>query len=437
MFTAAVVGMLFGLISAWRITTSLTPALTAESRTTTAAGGWLRNAIVAAEIAVAVVVLCGAGLLLRTLFVLGSFDAGYTASRERLLALTVSVSALAPGTPYPTRESLLQFYEAVDREVRGIAAVRSAGWATTLPLGNSLVGRQAFDLVGAPAPSDGVRPQADFQVVSPEYFDTLELPIVSGRAFTDDDRAGSTPVCIVSEAFARRHFQGRNPIGARIRVGLTEVAEREIVGVARQVKERPDEVEEFAQLYVPLAQNSWSNSHLIVRVRDGDAAAVASDVRAAVARAAPGQAVNNVTTLEDVAGTATERYRFRAVLVGAFGSLALGLAMVGVFGVLAYSVQQRTRELGVRVALGATAGSVLWLVLAGAGRVVAAGTAIGMLLAAAVGQTLSAFLFGVQPLDTATFAAVGVLLLVTAAIAAAAPAVRAARVDPLVAFRNE
>jgi putative ABC transport system permease protein len=436
--TALVVGVLFGLVSAWRVTGfSLVSSLTSESRTSTAHRTWLRGGIVAGEVAVAVVVLCGAGLLLRTLLVLDSFDAGYGAQREHLLSATVSVPALAQATRYPTPESLLQFYEAIGREVSAIPAVRSVSWATTLPLGGSRVGRQAFDIVGAPAPQDGVRPQADYQVVSPGYFDTLELPIVSGRPFTDDDRIGTAPVCIVNEAFARRHFPGRSPIGERIRVGLIDVTEREIVGVARQVKGRPDELEEFAQLYAPLSQNSWPNAYLIVRVTSGDATMVAPAVRAAIAEINPGQAVNNITTLEDVAGTATERYWFRAVLVGTFGSLALVLAMVGVFGVLAYSVQQRTRELGVRIALGATPASVLRLVLSGAGRVVVLGTVVGLLAAAGLGQAISAFLFGVQPLDPPTFAAVAGVLLVTAAVAMAMPAIRATRVDPVVAFRNE
>ena len=436
--TAVVVGILFGLVYSSRVTSvSLTSALTAGSRTVTAHGGWLRNAIVVGEVAVAVIVLCGAGLLLRTLLVLDGFDAGYGAQRERLLAVTVSVSGLAPGTRYPTRESLLQFYEAIDREVRAIPAVRSASWATTLPLGNSQIGRQAFDIVGAPPPQDGVRPQADFQIVSPTYFDTLELSIVSGRAFTDDDRIGTAPVCIVNEAFARRHFPGRNPIGERIRVGLIAVAEREIVGVARQVKGRPNELEEFSQLYAPLSQNAWPNAFLIVRVTDGDATAVAPAVRLAIADVDPGQAANNVMTLEDVAGTATERYWFRAVLVGTFGALALLLAMVGVFGVLAYSVQQRTRELGVRMALGATPVSVIRLVLSGAGRVVAAGTVLGLLAAAGGTQAISSFLFGVEPLDLATFMAVAGVLVLTGAIAMTVPAIRATRVDPVQAFRAE
>ena len=436
--TAVVVGVLFGLVSAWRATGfSLASALTAGSRTSTGHRTWLRGAIVAGQVAVAVIVLCGAGLLLRTLLVLDSFDAGYGAQRERLLAATISVSGLTPGTRYSTRESLLQFYEAIEREVRAIPSVRSVSWATTLPLGGSLVGRQAFDIVGAPPSPDGVRPQADFQVVSPAYFDTLELSIVSGRAFTDDDRIGSAPVCIVNEAFARRHFPGRNPIGERIRVGLVDVTEREIVGVARQVKGRPDEQEEFAQLYAPLNQNSWPNAYLIARVANGDATVVAPAVRAAIAEVDPGQAVNNIVTFEEVAGTATERYRFRAVLVGTFGSLALLLAMVGVFGVLAYSVQQRTRELGVRIALGATPVSVIGLVLSGVGKVVALGTAMGLLIAAGLGQAISSFLFGVQPLDLTTFLVVASVLAITAALAMVTPAIRAARVDPVVAFRDE
>jgi putative ABC transport system permease protein len=435
--TALVVGVLFGLVSAWRVTGySLSSALTAESRTATGQGRWLRGAIVAGEVAVAVVVLCGAGLLLRTLLVLDGFESGYGAQRERLLSVLVSVPALPPGSRYPTGESLVQFYDAIDREVRAIPSVRGVGWATTLPLGGSLIGRTAFDIVGSPPPPDGVRPQADLQIVSSSYFDTLELAMVSGRAFTADDRSGTAPVCIVNEAFARRHFPGRDPVGGRLRVGF-DVVDREIVGVARQVKGRPDEVEDFVQVYVPLRQNSWPSSHLIVRVTDGDATTLAPAVRAAIANVDPGQGVNNVMTLEGVAGTATERYRFRAVLVGSFGSLALLLAMVGVFGVLAYSVQQRTRELGVRIALGATPGSVLRLVLSSAGRVVVLGSVLGMVIAAGLGQAISSFLFGVRALDPVTFVSVGALLVLAAALAAAAPAIRATRVDPVVAFRTE
>ena len=435
--TALIVGVLFGFVAAWRVTGfSVIEGLTAESRTATVRGGWLRNAIVAGEVTVAVIVLCGAGLLLRTLVVLDGFESGYGAQRDRLLSVLVSVPGLTPGSRYPTRDSVAQLYEAIDREVRAIPVVRSVGWATTLPLGGSQVGRTAFDITGAPSPPDGVRPQADLQIISASYFDTLDLPIVAGRAFTDDDRGTTTPVCIVNEAFARRHFPGRDPVGERLRVGFDAV-DREIVGVAHQVKGRPDEVEEFVQIYVPIRQNAWPGAYLIVRVTDGDVVSLAPAVRTAIAKVDPRQAVNNINTLEGIAGTATERYRFRALLVGTFGSLALMLAMVGVFGVLAYSVQQRTRELGVRIALGATPVSVIVLVLSGAGRVVGVGTVLGLLIAAGLGRAITSFLFGVQPLDLTTFVVVAGVLVATALIAMATPAIRAARVDPVVAFRSE
>jgi putative ABC transport system permease protein len=370
------------------------------------------------------------------LLVLDGFDSGYGVLRDRLLSANVSVPGLVSGSRYPTGESLLQFYDAVDRELRAVPGVRSIGWATTLPLGGSQIGRTAFDVIGAPPVRDGVRRQADMQIVSAGYFEVLDLPMIAGRAFTDDDKRGITPVCIVNEAFARRHFPGRGAVGERLRVGFEQV-EREIVGVARQLRGRPDEADEFIQLYVPLRQSPWPDVHLIVQSAGGDASALISPVRAAIGRVDPRQALNNVTTLEGVAGSATERYWFRAVLVGAFGSLALLLSMVGVFGVLAYSVQQRTRELGVRIALGATPRSVLRLVLSDAGRVVAIGAALGMPAAAGVGQAISSFLFGVEAQDPVTFVAVGAVLVVTAAIASAAPAIRATRVDPVAAFRDE
>ena len=274
--TALVVGVLFGLVSAWRVTGfSVTEALTAESRTATgvAAGYATQSWPVKSRWPSS----CSAepGLLLRTLVVLDGFDPGYGAQRDRLLSVLVSVPGLTPGSRYPTRESVLQFF--TRRSIAKCARSRwsrSVGWATTLPLGGSQIGRTAFDVVGASTAARRCTPTGRSADRQPRYFDTLELPIISGRAFTDDDRSGSTPVCIVNEAFARRHFPGRNPIGERIRVGF-DVVDREIVGVARQVKGRPDEVEAFVQVYVPLLRTHGPSAYLIVRVTDGDATALA------------------------------------------------------------------------------------------------------------------------------------------------------------------
>jgi putative ABC transport system permease protein len=212
---------------------------------------------------------------------------------------------------------------------------------------------------------------------------------------------------------------------------------REIVGVARQVKGQADEQQEFAQMYVTNHQLPHSEANLVVRA-DGDRAdLLAPAVRAAVARVDAQQPVRRVLTLAHIASEATARYRFRAVMVVTFAGLALVLAMVGVFGVLAYSVQQRTREFGVRIALGATTSDVLGLVFGGAARVIGAGVAAGLAVSLGFAQAVSTFLFGVPPRDPLTFGAATLVLTITALVAAAAPAIRAARVDPVTAFRSE
>jgi putative ABC transport system permease protein len=203
------------------------------------------------------------------------------------------------------------------------------------------------------------------------------------------------------------------------------------------VKERPDELQDLAQIYVPNGQVPWPEAYLVVRARDGRADALAPDVREALARVDRLLPVRHVVTLAVIAHDATARYRFRAVMVMTFAGLALLLAMIGVFGVLAYSVQQRWREFGVRMALGATAADVLVLVLSHAARVVALGAIVGLAAAAALGRSISGFLFGVPPLDPVTYLSVAVILTITAIVAMAAPAWRAAHVDPAVAFRSE
>jgi putative ABC transport system permease protein len=214
---------------------------------------------------------------------------------------------------------------------------------------------------------------------------------------------------------------------------------REIVGVASQVKERPDETEDFVQIYVPLAQDATDDLYLIVRPESERAEMLAPSVRAAIGRIDKEQlvSVRNVVTLEDVAWEATSRHRFRAVLVMTFAALAVALAMVGVFGILAYTIQQRSRDFGVRRALGATTTDVLRLVLGSAVRVITAGAVIGLALSALLGPLLRTVLFGVEPLDPVTFVSVTIVLALAAAASTAGPAWRATRIDPAVALRAE
>jgi putative ABC transport system permease protein len=438
--TALLTGVLFGLVPAWQATrSSLVQALSAEGRTTTR-GGRVRSLLVIGEVAAAVMLLCGAGLLLRTLLVLDGVEPGYRA--KSVLTMGVILPYGLPISRYKSEAQIRRFQDDVEREVKALPGVRSVGWVSALPLDRAFYGTNSFEIVGDPPRELSDRPLTDYQIVSPTYLDTLDIPIVAGRGLTVHDTAESTPVCLVNEAFVRRYLHGRDALGTRVavqptRLGPATPVVREIVGVVRQVKGRPDETEDPVQVYVPIAQNAWSFTSLVVRPANGRAEALTTAVRQAVARVDDQVPLTRIRTLDEVAQEATARPRFRAVLVMTFAGLALLLAMVGVFGILAYSVQQRSREFGVRIALGATRTDVLNLVVRSAARVIAAGLIVGLGLAAALGRSLATMLFGVHPLDLVTFASAALVLALTAAAATVAPAWRAARTDPIVALRSE
>jgi putative ABC transport system permease protein len=282
---------------------------------------------------------------------------------------------------------------------------------------------------------------AGYQIVGPSYLALLGVPVIEGRGLSESDSPDSPNVAVVDEEFVRRFLRGRTVIGTRISINAMVVPPRaitrEIVGVVGQLKERPAETEPQPHVYVPIAQNPWWTATLVVQPAGGSAEALTTGVRAALARADKDRPATRIRTLTAVGDEANARPRFRAVLIGMFALLALVLAMVGVFGVLAYSVQQRTREFGVRIALGASGANVLGLVLRNASRVIGTGVLIGLALAFAFARSVAAFLFGVEPRDPVTFASVGAVLVLTAMVACAVPALRAVRVDPVEAFRNE
>jgi len=439
--TTFAIGLIFGLAPAWQASgTSLVQATTSESRGSTKGGGRLRRVLVAAEIAAAVLLLCGAGLLLRTLMSLDSVDGGY--GENNVLTFRVQLEYGSSTSRFANEDALRRFFDAAEREVQSVPGVRSVGWTSGLPLDGVSLGGSAFDIVGNEAAAPSNRPFAQYQLVSPTYFQTLDIPVTAGRGFTALDSATSVPVCLVSEALVRRYFSNTNPIGMRIairpiQIGPAKPIVREIVGVVRQVKAQPAEGDDAPQVYVPLAQNAWSFAAFVVRPTGGRAEALGTAVRAAFARVDRGVPLTQVRTLDEVARDATARPRFRAVMVVTFAALALLLAMVGVFGVLAYTVEQRSREFGVRIALGASPTNVLSLVATGAVGVIAAGVVIGLALAAALGQTVASFLFGVSPLDPLTFGSATLVAIFTAIVAIAVPAWRATRVDPVDAFRSE
>jgi putative ABC transport system permease protein len=435
-----VVGVAFGLVPAWQATGASLACTAGTSARVSRRLVSVSGVLVAAEVTAAILVVSGSGLLLRTWSALARVDPGFRA--EEVYTAVVNLPfPQGPRARYPDAASIRTFQQAVERELARQPQVRRVAWGNALPLSGGGFA-QPFRVAGTPVRTDGVGDIASYHMVSPSYFDTLGISVVRGRGITPVDAAGGPPVAVVSEAFVRRYLGGRDPLGTRLEVplmafGPPQVAVREIVGVVRQVKSAPEEEVPAPQLYVPVDQNSWWASTLLVEPAQGRADVLAPAVRAAIARADANVAPRLARTMARVASDATARPRFRAVLVSAFGVVGLTLAMVGIFGVLAHAVGQRTQELGIRIALGARPRQVVTMVAGSVARSVGAGTAIGLGLAALLARSITTFLFGVEPLDPITFVGAAALLALTAAVAAAIPSWRAVRVDPVTTFRSE
>lgn len=435
---AVVVGILFSLASASQVVALSSRQHDAAGSRVTDRSSMTRELLVVGQIATAVALLYSAGLLSRTLLALDDVDPGYQA--DSVLSLLVDPHSRI----YPTPEALLQFYGDVEADIEGLSSVAGAAWTSTLPLGTTQTGPRFFEVVGEPAPTPAQRPVTQFHTVSGDYFRTLGQPLLTGRTFDARDAADGVPVCIVNEAFAQTYLAGRPAVGERISRWLSdtagvEPAVCEIVGVAGNTRTEPDEIGTAPQMYVPLTQFTPGDIYLLVRPVTGDAQALTGSVRAAIGRIDREQlvGVRHFMTLDAVGREATAAYRFRATLVVTFGALALVLAVVGLFGILAYSVQRRWREYGVRKALGASARDVGVLITRSAIRLVVPGVIVGAVVALAIGQLLGALLFGVRPFDPTTLLLVLVVLAMTAAISIVSPALRAARIDPAGALRSE
>ena len=395
-----------------------------------------RAAIMVGQVAVACVLLVGAALLGRTLIALANADRGFDAGN--LLTARVPLSVDYP----PERRT--QVLEAVTERMKGLPGVTHATFANALPL-MSLGGYTAFTMR---SPRDGaeVQVEAAQRVVSPDYFGALRLRILAGRGLDRTDSATSRPVLVVNRSFARRYL-GDRPIGARIpwrgsRAGSvpgTEGTGWEVVGVVEDVRQGSVDGPAQPEIFAPYAQLGADTTRAfdpVLAVRtSGDPAAFVTPLRQILREQDPSLALDSVMTMDDRVSTSLERPRTYALLVGGFAAFAVLIAAVGLFGVLAYSVAQRAREIGVRAALGATPGAIVVLIARQAFLVTAAGLVVGLIAAAVSMQALSSFLYGVRPRDASTFAAVAALLLVVAAAAAVVPARRAASVDPLKVLR--
>jgi putative ABC transport system permease protein len=433
-FTAAIAiltGILFGLAPAMHmVRTDLTAALREGGRGN--AIGFrrnrLRSVLVVSEVALALVLLSGAGLLMRSFYHLQSMDPGF--DPHGVLTFRTNL----PSAKYKGEEAPAAFYRRAIERLRSIPSVSVVGAAQIFPLaGDDYI--LSFEQMGKPPIPAGNQQSAAYYAATPGYFSALRIPIKAGRDFTwHDDRTGP-PVAIISESMARRFYANENPLGQRIRMGNGSKP-AEIVGIAGDVRDQELESKGRPAVYEPAAQIPFNAMYFAIRT-EGDPATVISAVRAAMRELDSELPIDAVGTVDSLVSTSLSQRRFSMLLMAIFAGLALTLAMVGIYGVISYSVTQATQEIGIRMALGARRSDVLRMVFGYAGVLMTAGLMLGLGAALATGRLLATQLFDVRPTDPATYAAVAFVLLATGLLACAIPAMRAMRVDPLVALRNE
>jgi predicted permease len=313
-----------------------------------------------------------------------------------------------------------------------IPGVRAAGAAATLPIGGDTFATP-FAIEGGPVLAPGEELSAGYQVVTPGYFDTLGMRMSSGRDVRETDRTDTLPVVVVNERLARWQWPGEDPIGRRLRLGQNGPW-CTVVGVVSDIRHLGPSAPPRPEIYQPITQASFTTMAFVVRT-SVDPSAVVPALRAAVARRDPAQPISRVTTMEDHIARALSRPQFMSMLIGSFAGLALVLAVVGIYGVMAYAVVQRTREIAIRSALGARPRDVLAMVLAESWWLAASGIAAGVAVSLAFARVLAGQLYGVTATDPLTYGAVATLLMCVALLAAAIPAVRASRIDPTIVMR--
>jgi len=435
-FTLAIsliTGVLFGIVPALQASGLNVHSALAEGVRTTGGGSHhrLRSALVVGEIALSLTLLTGAGLLMKSLVRLLRVDPGF--QPEKLLTLEVSASPLRYSNQ-KLNENLVQ--QLLDR-VQALPGVRGAALIDITPLkgGNTL----HFTVEGRPEPPPGQNPEANTRDVSSSYFHVMEIPLLRGRFFSDQDRSDSPLVLIVNKTLADQVFPGQDPVGKRLVFSfLTPSIYAQIVGVVGDEKLGALDQKTTPVVYTPSLQNNDTDLTLVVRSQT-DPQTLTSEVRSEVTRFDPSVVVNSATTVKKMIGDSSSVFvrRFPALLIGVFAVLAVLLSAIGIYGVLSFLVTQRTREIGVRMALGARQADILRLLLNEGLRLVGAGVALGLLITAASTRLLAGLLFGVRPGDPAVLAIVSGLVAAIALLACSLPARRATRVDPMVALRYE
>jgi putative ABC transport system permease protein len=392
----------------------------------------LHNLLIVSEVAVALVLLVGAGLMIRSFLRLHEVDPGF--NTENMLTLRLWL----PASRYGSNEQQTAFFQQLIDRIETVPGIKSVGAIQDLPLRANRMGFK-FVIEGRAATKSAEEPDAAYRAITPEYFRTMSIPLIQGREFFRQDERTSTPVVIINQSMARQFWPGEDPIGKRIRFGERDAPWYSIVGIAGDVKHMGLDAKEGAAIYQPYAQKQFSFLRwmtLVIRT-DAQPTSLIAAVRSQVHALDNDQPVYDIATLDQLLSNSIAKPRFYTALLGAFAVLALILASVGTYGVMSFSVNQRRREIGIRLAMGARRGDIFKLVV-GRGLLLAlTGVAIGLGGALALTRVMSGLLFGVSATDPMTFIMISLLLTGVALVACFVPARRATRVDPMVALRYE
>lgn len=430
--TASVLtGLIFGVVPAWQSSRGGTGTILKEGgRSSVGSGGkWMRSALLVGEVALSLVLLIGAALLLRSFTKLTTVDPGFTP--DGVLAFQVTL----PGASYESDTAILSTFDRMLENLSVLPSVTATSAVQTLPMRGGYV--LSYTVDGEPAPAPGEEPSANYRTVTPDYFKALAIPLRQGRTFTPQDVSSSTRVAIIDEAFARRTFPDGQALGRRIDIGngSKDPNGAEIVGVVGAVNYSGLDATPEPTMYAPVAQDAFNSLWVMVKT-SGNPAALSNSVRQVVRQIDKSLPTYSMTPLADVVSESVAQERFSMLLILLFGLVALFLSAVGLYGVVAYTVSLRTKEIGLRMAIGAMPSDVLRMIIGGGMKLAALGVALGLLAALGLSQLVESMLFSVEPTDPASYAATAALLLVIAAVACYIPARRAMRVDPMVTLQE-
>jgi putative ABC transport system permease protein len=429
---SVITGLGFGLAPAFDAArTNLADALREAGRSETGTRGHrLRSVFAVAQVGLSLMLLTGAGLLLRSFVKLSSVDPGFNS--KNLLTLRVTL----PSTKYSKPSQYIAFFQQLLEEVRALPGVRAATIDNSFPITGMTPGTD-FDIAGKPSPPRGAERGTQVQLVGSDYFRTMQISLLRGRKFSDQEETVESHVVIVSESLARRYFPGEDPLKQRIRIDMKDQNDySEIIGVVADVKRDGLDKTAFPVSYWPHAELPFSSMMLAART-DGDPFATVAAIRAIVYRMDPDLPLSDITTMDQSLGDSVARQHFGAVLVAIFAGIALFLAAIGIYGVVSHAVSLRTREFGIRMALGANVGDVWSLVFRHGMALAGIGVLLGVAGTLALTPLIRGLLFGVTAHDPATITVVIAFLMAVTLAACWIPARRATRVDPLIALRYE